>query len=61
MDSAIYQSLVIDQLTPVRIAIGYNGYKSEYNSRWSFYNHYSDMRKFRTFKIPSLLISDGFS
>ncbi|HDY8838729.1 DUF6602 domain-containing protein [Klebsiella pneumoniae] len=61
LDSAIYHSLVIDQLTPVRIAIGYNGYKSEYNFRQSFYNYYSNMRKFRTFKIPSLLISDGFS
>ncbi|HAK6133116.1 TPA: hypothetical protein H2R23_003927 [Salmonella enterica] len=62
--SAIYQSLVRDLTSPLRIAIGYNGFKSEYNLRASFEQFFSENIQrtgFGVSNIPHLIISDGFS
>ncbi len=56
----VYQSLACDQLSPVRIVLGYEGYKSEHGLRKGFIQHYSKMKKFRAFKIPSLIISNNY-
>ncbi|GKV89356.1 MULTISPECIES: DUF6602 domain-containing protein [Pectobacterium] len=60
-DYAVYQALASDQLAPVRIAIGYEGYQTESGLRKGFIKHVSDSTTFRAFKIPSLIISDNFS
>ncbi|WP_213733798.1 DUF6602 domain-containing protein [Citrobacter europaeus] len=60
-DYAVYQALASDQIAPVRIAIGYEGYKTEARFREGFMKYLSDHEKFRIFKIPSLIISDNFS
>ncbi|MCT4705115.1 hypothetical protein MUA03_04215 [Enterobacteriaceae bacterium H16N7] len=60
-DYAVYQALASDQLAPVRIAIGYEGYKNEMGLRKGFIKHFSNIKKFRVFKIPSLIISDNYS
>ncbi|MFP9470018.1 DUF6602 domain-containing protein [Pectobacterium brasiliense] len=60
-DYAVYQALASDQLAPVRIAIGYEGYQTEAALRKGFISHLSEHEKFRIFKIPSLIISDNFS
>lgn len=60
-DYAVYQALASDQIAPVRIAIGYEGYKTESGFRQGFIKHISDLTAFRAFKIPSLIISDNFS
>lgn len=60
-DYAVYQALASDQLAPVRIAIGYEGYQTEFGFREGFIKHVSNFTTFRAFKIPSLIISDNFS
>ncbi|VTQ59493.1 Uncharacterised protein [Campylobacter jejuni] len=60
-DYAVYQALASDQLAPIRIAIGYEGYKTEARFREGFMSYLSEHEKFRIFKIPSLIISDNFS
>ncbi|WP_370687134.1 DUF6602 domain-containing protein [Burkholderia vietnamiensis] len=60
----IYHSLVRDMLTPVRIAIGYNGYKSEGGLRRGVENLYKNRANilgFGVINMPNLIISDGFS
>jgi hypothetical protein len=60
----VYQTLVRDFLTPVRIAIGYNGYKSEQNLRSSIsrlYNKKANKQGYGVINMPNLMISDGFS
>lgn len=58
-DYSVYQSLASDQLAPVRISMGYEGYKTEEGLRNGFIQYISKLKKFRVFKIPSLTISDN--
>lgn len=60
----IYHSLVRDWLTPLRIAIGYNGFKSEKNLRNALIKFYDDKIYAPGYGIqnmPNLMISDGYS
>ncbi|MFJ4085394.1 DUF6602 domain-containing protein [Pseudomonas psychrophila] len=61
---AVYHTLVRERLTPVRIAIGYNGFKSEQNFRNSinrFYDNKVNKQGYGVINMPNLMISDGFS
>lgn len=60
----VYHTLVRERLTPVRIAIGYNGYKSEQNFRSGIdrlYENKANKQGYGVINMPSLMISDGFS
>jgi len=60
----IYHALVRDSLTPVRIAIGYNGYRSEEGFRrgvGGLYNNNANKEGYGVINMPNLMISDGFS
>lgn len=60
----VYHSLVRDMLTPLRIAIGYNGYKTEKGLRNAFYNLYHDNEEvegYGVINMPNLMISEGYS
>ncbi|NOJ15864.1 DUF6602 domain-containing protein [Vibrio splendidus] len=63
-EKAIYHALVLEQLTPLRIILGYNGFKSEFALREA----YSDILEnnitqsgFAVRNIPQLVISNGYS
>ncbi|WP_043819732.1 DUF6602 domain-containing protein [Aeromonas veronii] len=61
---AVYQSLVRDWLTPLRIAIGYNGFKSENALRASVFKVYKGKEYQSGYGVPNmpnLIISDGYS
>lgn len=61
---AVYQSLVRDWLTPLRIAIGYNGYQSEKGLRDGLFNLYKgkeEVSGYGVINMPNLMISDGYS
>ena len=60
----VYQSLVRDWLTPLRIAMGYNGFKSEDALRASVHKIYENKEfqpGYGMQNMPNLLISDGYS
>ncbi|EKT66685.1 DUF6602 domain-containing protein [Providencia alcalifaciens] len=60
----VYQSLVRDWLTPLRIAIGYNGFKSEDTLRSSIFKIYKNKEYENGYGVqnmPNLMISDGYS
>jgi hypothetical protein len=60
----VYQSLVRDWLTPLRITIGYNGFKSEDALRASLFKIYVGKEcqlGYGIQNMPNLIISDGFS
>lgn len=60
----VYHNLVRDNLTPVRIAIGYNGYKSEQSLRNNIdkiYDGKANQPGYGVINMPNLIISDGFS
>ncbi|EJL3949224.1 hypothetical protein AB8I26_003217 [Vibrio parahaemolyticus] len=63
-EQAIYHALVLEQLTPLRIILGYNGFASEFALRKS----YADILKknlnqkgFAVRNTPQLVISNGYS
>ncbi|MCE0780172.1 MULTISPECIES: DUF6602 domain-containing protein [Pseudomonas] len=61
---AVYQSLVRDWLTPLRIALGYNGYKTEKGLREGLFNLYEGMEEvpgYGVVNMPNLMVSDGYS
>lgn len=60
----IYHTLIIEQVSPLRIVIGFNGYKSEYSLREAFSDFLSDNLKIKGFGInsfPHLIISGDYS
>jgi hypothetical protein len=60
----VYHSLVRDWLTPLRIAIGYNGYKSERGFRKGVFRLYQgkeELPGYGVINMPNLMISDGYS
>lgn len=60
----VYQSLVRDFLTPLRIVIGYNGFKSENALRKSIFKIYQGKELvpgYGVSNMPNLIISDGYS
>ncbi len=60
----IYHTLLVEQISPLRIVIGYNGYKSEYSLREAFSNFLSDNLEVKGFGInsfPNLIISGDYS
>jgi hypothetical protein len=60
----VYHHLVRERLTPVRIAIGYNGYKSEHNLRSALsklFDGKANTLGYGVLNMPNLIISDGFS
>lgn len=60
----IYHSLVRDWLSPLRIAIGYNGFKSEEALRKGVIKIYDNkelMSGYGVQNMPNLMISDGYS
>ena len=61
---AIYKTLIRESFTPARIAIGYNGYKSEEGLRRSIKNLYEKkalVKGYGVTNMPNLIISDGYS
>lgn len=60
----VYQSIVRDWLSPLRIAIGYNGFKSEDALRASIFKIYQGKEYqsgYGVQNMPNLIISDGYS
>ncbi|EGQ8486320.1 DUF6602 domain-containing protein [Vibrio parahaemolyticus] len=60
----IYHSLVLEQLTPLRIILGYNGFSSEFGLRNSFekiLDEHLGQKGFAVRNIPQLIVSNGFS
>ena len=60
----VYHSLVRDWLAPLRIVIGYNGFKSESALRSSVFKIYEGkelQEGYGVQNMPNLMISDGFS
>ncbi|PUA27453.1 MAG: hypothetical protein B0W54_12810 [Cellvibrio sp. 79] len=60
----LYHTLVNEQLAPVRIVIGYNGYKSERSLRESFFNYLCSKEMTRGFGIgsfPQLVVCENYS
>ncbi|MFH4782641.1 DUF6602 domain-containing protein [Vibrio diabolicus] len=60
----VYQSLVRDWLTPLRVVIGYNGFKSEEALRASLFKIYENKEYklgYGVQNMPNLMISDGYS
>lgn len=68
-EESIYHTLVMDSFFPLRIILGYNGYKTEVGLRDAFVNFLDDNTSTETTKktgfspltFPNLIISDGFS
>lgn len=68
-EESIYHTLVMDSFFPLRIILGYNGYKTEEGLRDAFVNFIDDNTSTATTKktgfspltFPNLIISDGFS
>ncbi len=66
-EEAIYYSLMMDSFFPLRIVLGYNGYKTEYGLRNSFADFLESnisptpIRGFSPISFPNLVISDNFS
>ncbi|HBL65078.1 MAG TPA: hypothetical protein DDZ58_03100, partial [Achromobacter sp.] len=61
---AIYYTLVREHLTPLRIAFGYYGYKSQKHFRRGVANLLTGnagVRGYGVLNMPSLIVSDGFS
>ncbi|WP_292950254.1 hypothetical protein, partial [Neptuniibacter sp. UBA847] len=64
----LYTTLIIEQLSPVRIVLGYNGFKSEYSLREGFYKFLEkEITKtgsgqgFGVPTFPSLVVCDNYS
>lgn len=60
----VYRSLVKEELAPLRVVIGYNGYKSEGYLREavnSFYDNKAGVAGHGTVNMPSLIISNHYS
>lgn len=65
----IYHSLVMDCYMPLRIILGYNGYKTEEGLRSAFINFLYEKKStednmipgYSPLVMPNLIISDGFS
>lgn len=60
----VYHNLVRDWLTPLRIAIGYNGYQSERalrNGLFKLYKNNEEVPGYGVVNMPNLMISDGYS
>lgn len=60
----IYHTLITEQLSPIRIVIGYHGYKSEKNFRDALINHLGDninSKGFGVLSFPQLIISGEYS
>lgn len=60
----IYHNLIMEQVSPVRIVLGFNGYKSEYSLRKTLVDFLNDNLNVKGFGIgsfPQLIISGDFS
>ena len=60
----IYHILLMEHISPIRIILGYHGFKTEYNFRKSMIEFLSDNISTRGFGVgsfPQLIISDNFS
>lgn len=67
-EEAIYYSLMMDSFFPLRIVLGYNGYKTETGIRNSFTDFleknccvYPPIKGFSPISFPNLVISDTYS
>ncbi len=66
-EDAIYLSLIMDSFFPLRIVLGYNGYKTEQGIRNSFADflesnvYPTPIKGFSPTSFPNLVISDNFS
>ena len=66
-EEAIYHSLMMDSFFPLRIVLGYNGYKTELGVRNSFADflesciYPTPIKGFSPTSFPNLVISDNFS
>ncbi len=60
----IYHTLVIEQLSPIRVVVGYHGFKSEYSLRKKlidFLGNNMDIAGFGITSFPHLIISGDYS
>lgn len=68
-EESIYHTLVMDSFFPLRIILGYNGYKTEEGFRNAYIDFLDDntsteinrIKGFSPSTFPNLIISDGFS
>jgi hypothetical protein len=63
-EEMIYHTLIMEQLSPIRIVIGYNGFKSEFSFREAMYGFLQqniNKRGFGVGSFPQLIISEHFS
>lgn len=64
MEQIIFHTLVMEQLSPIRIVLGYTGYKSEYSFREAmvkFLENNLYMPGFGVSSFPQLIISENYS
>jgi len=60
----IYRTLIIERISPVRIILGYHGFKSEYalrNAMLIFLGENLEQQGFGIWNFPQLIISDKYS
>lgn len=68
-EESIYHTLVMDSFFPLRIVLGYNGYKTELGIRNSFVdflesnagNNQAPIKGFSPMSFPNLIISENYS
>ena len=63
-EKSVYHALVMEQLPPLRIVLGYNGFQSEHGLRDAYFNLLNknmDVKGYGVNNIPQLIISNGFS
>lgn len=60
----IYHTLVLEQISPIRIVLGYDGFKSEYSLReglFKYLNQHTGERGWGVHSVPQLMICGNFS
>jgi hypothetical protein len=64
MEEMVYHTLVMEQLSPIRIVVGYHGFKSEYSFREAmvgFLEGNLNKQGFGVGSFPQLIISENYS
>ncbi|ODB85970.1 hypothetical protein A3195_09865 [Candidatus Thiodiazotropha endoloripes] len=64
MEEMVYHTLVMEQLSPIRIVLGYHGFKSEYSFREAMFEYLEENLNKQGFGVgsfPQLIISENHS
>lgn len=64
MEEMVYHTLVVEQLSPIRVVLGYHGFKSEYSFRKAMFEYLKENLNAQGFGVgsfPQLIISENYS